>query len=205
MSIYSRYVFPWLLDHVLVSPQVNEQRRLALSPAAGEVLEIGLGTGLNLPFYPPGVERLTAIDPNAGMTRRAAPRAAAASVPVSVLSADAAELPLPDASFDTVVSTWTMCSIAALPAALREVHRVLRPGGRLLFVEHGLSPSPRVAKWQRRLTPINRRLADGCHLDRDIARLISESPLEMEICETLSLAHVPQIAGFLYRGVARKL
>ena len=202
--IYSRYIFPWLLDHVMASGQMSQQRRVVLSEAAGEVLEVGFGTGLNLSFYPQEVARVTGVDPNVGMMRLAARRVDATTIPVTAMIADAANLPLADESFDIAVSTWTMCSIADLPEALREIHRVLRPGGRLLFVEHGLSPTRRLAAWQHRLTPINRRLAEGCHLDRDIERIVSESPLEMEMCDKFYLPHVPKIAGFTYRGVARK-
>ena len=205
MGIYSRHILPRLLDFAMRRESLGPQRRDLLSEVAGEVLEIGFGSGLNLPFYPPAVRRLTAVEPSEGMSSKARARVAQSGIEVTTLALDAASrLPLADGSFDAAVSTWTLCSIADVGAALREVHRVLRPGGQFFFIEHGLSPDAPVARWQHRLTPINRRLAGGCHLDRDIAAIVRASSLSVERCDTFYLPGAPKVGGFMYRGTARK-
>jgi ubiquinone/menaquinone biosynthesis C-methylase UbiE len=190
----------------MARPSIAELRRRVIGQARGRVLEIGFGTGLNLPFYAADrVELLVAVEPNAGMSRWTRQRVATASFPVEQHRLDAAgRLPFEDESFDTVVSTWTMCSIRDLPAALAEAHRVLKRGGKLLFVEHGLSPEGRVARWQRRLTPIFRIVGDGCHLDRDIEAIVRASPLRIEAMEKFYLEDTPKVGGYTYRGVAGK-
>ena len=168
MGVYSRVIFPRLCDWVMNDPRMAALRSELLADVGGEVLEIGFGTGLNLPHYPEHVRRITTVDPNPGMNRLARRRIAEGGIAVDqrVLSGEA--LPFEDGSFDCVVSTWTLCSIPDAGRALGEVHRVLRPGGRFLFLEHGLSEDSRVQRWQRRLNPIQRVLGDGCRLDLDV-------------------------------------
>ena len=189
----------------MARPSIAQQRRHVIGQARGRVLEIGFGTGLNLPFYTSDVERLVAIEPNAGMGRWTRERVGAAKIPVEQHRlAAGGRLPFEDGSFDTVVSTWTMCSIRDVAGALAEAHRVLRGHGRLLFVEHGLSPERGVAKWQRRLTPVFKLFGDGCHLDRDIEAIVRESPFQVEVMDRFQLPDTPKVGGYTYRGVARK-
>lgn len=205
MSLYSQRVFPWLIDRVMASEVMTEQRRLVLAEVQGDTLEIGFGTGLNLPHYPPSVERLTIVDPNRGMHRRAAGRIAASPLPIEAIQLGAENrLPVADDRFDSVVSTWTMCSIPRLADALREIARVLKPGGQLLCVEHGLSPEAGVARWQNRLTPIMRRLGDGCHLNRNIAEYVQKSPLQLTRCDQFYLRDSLRVGSWTYRGRAVK-
>jgi SAM-dependent methyltransferase len=205
MGIYARHILPRILDFAMRRKSLDVYRGELLSGVAGEVLEIGFGSGLNLPFYPPAVRNLTAVEPSEGMSKRARARVAESRIEVKTLGLDAgSRLPLADGSFDAAISTWTLCSIADVAAALREVYRVLRPGGRFFFVEHGLSPDAKVARWQHRLTPLNRRLAGGCHLDRDIGAIVRASPLSVERCDTFYLPGAPRIGGYMYRGTARK-
>jgi SAM-dependent methyltransferase len=205
MGFYSRHVFPWLMDRALSHPSATEQRPGVLSRARGDVLEVGFGTGLNLPHYPPEVRRLVAVEPNPGARRRARRRLDASGVRVEFAELLAGrDLPFDSRSFDSVVSTWTLCSIADVAHALVEVHRVLRAGGSFLFIEHGLSPDEKVARWQRRLDPIQKRLGDGCHLTRDIAGLIEASPMRLETCDRFYLRQTPRVAGFTYRGTASR-
>ena len=203
MGVWSRHVFPRLCHLAMRGEKVfGPLRRETLAEASGRVLEIGLGTGLNLRQYPAAVGSVDGVDPNPGMARLA--RAAAADAPftVELHLAGAERLPFPDGSFDTAVSTWTLCSVADVPAALTEIARVLRPGGRFLFLEHGRSHEPRVARWQRRLTPIQRRVAGGCHLDRDFERLVGESPLAVDRVDRFYAPDLPKLGGYLYRGTA---
>lgn len=205
MSLYSRRIFPRLCHWVMADGRLGEARRRALEPAAGEVVEIGFGTGLNLAHYPAAVERVAGVDPNPGMHRLARPAVEAArgeGLAVELHTAPAERLPFPDARFDCAVSTWTLCSIGDVEAALAEIRRVLKPGGRLLFLEHGLSHEPRVARWQRRLTPLQKRLADGCHLDRDAEALIATAGFAIPAAERFYLPWAPKLVGYLYRGVA---
>jgi ubiquinone/menaquinone biosynthesis C-methylase UbiE len=205
VGIYSDQVFPWLVDRVMARDVMTEQRQVVLGKAYGDVLEIGFGTGLNLSHYPGIVEQLTVLDPNPGMHRRAAGRIAASRIPVHsvTLGADGA-LPLADNRFDTVVSTWTMCSIIDLERALLELYRVLKPGGSLLFIEHGLSPDRNIARWQNWLTPANKLIADGCHLNRNIAQFVTSSPLSLVQCDQFYLRGTHRIGGWMYRGQASK-
>ena len=205
MGFYRTHILPWLLDRAMRRKTVAPQRKELLADVGGEVLEIGFGSGLNLPFYSPAVKRITAVEPSAGMNRRAAPRVARSPIEVTTLALDASgRLPLQDTSFDSAVSTWTLCSIPDVPAALREVHRVLRPGGRFFFLEHGLAPDAKVARWQHRLTPLMRRLGGGCHLDRDIGAIVRASPLGVQRCDTYYLPGESRLGGYMYRGVAIK-
>ena len=205
MGFYSRHVFPWLMDRALSHGPVAEQRPGVLAGARGDVLEIGFGTGLNLPHYQPGVRRIAAVEPNPGARRRARKRLDASDVKVVFAELlRGRDLPFGPGAFDTVISTWTLCSIADVAHALAEVHRVLRPGGGFLFIEHGLSPDEKVARWQRRLDPLQKRLGDGCHLTRNIAALIEASPMRLEACDRFYLRETPRVAGYTYRGVARR-
>jgi len=204
MGFYSRYIFPRVMDRVMSSRQMSRVRAAVLAGVAGDVFEIGVGTGLNLPHYPEHVRRLTTADPNAGMCRFARERSVAAGIEVTHFTVSGESLPVEDASFDCVVCTWTLCSIPDAERALREIHRILRPHGKFHFVEHGIADDARVRCWQHRLTPLNKIFADGCHLNRDMRALIESQRFQFETIENYYLRKVPQVAGYLYQGVARK-
>jgi ubiquinone/menaquinone biosynthesis C-methylase UbiE len=175
MGFYRDQLLPRALDLSMRRGLFAQQRAQVTAGLDGEVLEIGFGTGLNIPFYPAGVKRVLAVEP-AGGGRRVAERRLAAradrAVPVEFVGLDASTLPAPDASMDHVLSTWTLCTIPDVGQALRELLRVLRPGGQLHFLDHGLAPDERVRRWQRRLDPLQQRVAGGCHFTRPIAELI---------------------------------
>lgn len=173
---YERKVLPYLLDLACGLPPISRQRRLVVHKAMGRVLEIGIGTGLNLRFYDKGqVQELIGVDPAEQMHVLARRRSRAAGLPVALRTLSAERLPLDAASFDCVVCTYTLCSVDDPAAALAEVRRVLRPGGRLLFAEHGLAPDAPVARMQARLEPAWRRIAGGCHLTRDMPALLKDA------------------------------
>lgn len=202
MGLYGRYIFPRLMHWSMSRAALADERRRALTGVWGDVLEIGFGTGLNLPHYPPNVRKITAIDANPDTLRLAERQLAASPIEVERRVLTAERLPLPDQSFNSVVSTFTLCSIPHVMAALCEMRRVLKPGGRLFFLEHGLSPEPAIARWQHRGTPITRRLGEGCHLDRPIRRLVEEAGFDIERCDEHYLQGMPKLGGYLYRGVA---
>ena len=199
MSWWSEWALPRLCHKALSSRDFMELRRSVVGRAAGRVLELGSGTGLNLGLYPPAVDSVDGVDPNPGMHEMARRRLGRSARPVELHEARGEALPFDDGRFDTVVSTWTLCSVGEPRRVFDEVHRVLRPGGRLLLIEHGLSHEPGVARWQHRLTPLQKRVADGCHLDRDIAALLTASRLEVTEEERFYADKSPKIAGYLYR------
>jgi len=204
MGLYHHCVFPYLLDLAMGSRVFDKPRRRTLARASGRILEIGFGTGRNLPHYPPGVSRIEAIDPDADLDRFSLPRIAASSVAVDFHHLNAEHLPFEGGSFDTVVCTLTLCSIPDVVHALGEVHRVLRPGGQFLFLEHGLSPDAQVAGWQHRLNPIQKRIGGGCHLIRDTVQLVAGSGLQLRDTEHYYLRRVPRFAGYMTEGSALK-
>jgi ubiquinone/menaquinone biosynthesis C-methylase UbiE len=204
VGLYSQVIFPRLCDLVLSRPIVAEHRRLLLASAQGDVLEIGFGTGLNLPLYPERVRRIATADPSVGMQRRSGERVHRSRIDVRRHIAAAEQLPFKEGSFDCVVSTFTLCSVADPAHVLSEVVRVLRPGGRFLLLEHGLSPEPGVARWQRRLNWIEARLAGGCRLDRAIRQLVSAQPFSATAIDEFYLPRVPRTHGYWYRGMALK-
>lgn len=203
MGIYAKYIFPRVLDWGLGKPDLNDYRRDALASATGEVLEIGFGTGLNLPHYPPAVKRLVAIDSEVMLPDRVAERIQLSKFPVETLQCDAqAPLPFASGSFDTIVTTFVLCSVARPGLALSEMSRVLRPGGRYLFFEHGLALAAGIQRWQRRLTPINKIIGCGCHLDRQIGEVIRTSGFELTRLNRFALPRAPRLMGELYQGEA---
>jgi ubiquinone/menaquinone biosynthesis C-methylase UbiE len=204
MGFYSKVIFPRLCDFLLDQPHVAKYRSQLLAAAYGEVLEVGFGTGLNLGHYPAQVRRITTVDPNPGMHRLARRRVKRSRIAVDQRVLGGERLPFEDDRFDCAVSTFTLCSIERVGQALNEVHRVLRPGGRFLFLEHGLSPEPQVQKWQRRLNSLQMRLADGCHLDRNMRELIAAQPFSSVDVVGFYLERTPRTHGYLYRGSARK-
>jgi ubiquinone/menaquinone biosynthesis C-methylase UbiE len=204
MGLYSQVVVPLLCDFGLDRPFVARYRRELLAHASGAILEIGFGTGLNLPCYPAHVRKVTAVDPNVGMYRRARGRIKQAGIEVDRRVLGGERLPFEDGAFDCVVSTFTLCSIEDVGQALGEVYRVLKPGGKFLFLEHGLSPEPGVQKWQRRLNWLQMLLADGCHLDRDIRALVTARPFASVQIDEFYIEKTPRTHGYLYRGVATK-
>ncbi|MGY2946813.1 class I SAM-dependent methyltransferase [Thermostichus sp. MS-CIW-30] len=202
MNLYRRIIFPQLLDLALSGERMERYRRQLLAHVQGAVLEIGFGTGLNLPCYPEHIRKITGVDPNPGMGSLARRRIASSPIAVDWQVADAQELPFPSQSFDSVVSTWTLCSIPNVAKALREIRRVLRAGGKLFFLEHGLSEDPQVQRWQNRLNPLQKVIADGCNLNRDMARLIREAGFRFEQLERFYMADQPKFIGYTYQGIA---
>lgn len=204
MGFYSHVIFPRLCDLLLNRPFVATHRQRLLATAHGDVLEIGFGTGLNLPHYPAAVHTITAVDPNAGMHWLAQRRVRRSRIEVHQRVLNGERLPFEDNRFDCVVSTFTLCSIVNVGQALSEVYRVLRRGGRFLFLEHSLSPDPSVQKWQHRLNWLEMRIADGCRLDRSIRELVAAQPFRTLSVEVAYLVHMPKTHGYIYRGIAIK-
>ncbi len=185
------------------SEAMTDYRKQLLQDVRGDVLEIGFGTGLNLPHYPQAVTSLTALDPNEGMEAIAQTRIAASAIPVTTKLASGEELPLADESFDDVVCTWTLCSIPNAQKALSEAYRVLKPGGRFFFIEHGLSDEPGIQTWQNWLTPVQRVVGDGCHLNRQMDQLV-KAVFDQVTVEEFYAPDLPKMMGYFYRGVAVK-
>ena len=202
MGIYSDHIFPHLLEFALGRGHPMKYRCQALDEARGEVLEIGFGTGLNLSCYPSGVTRLTLIDPAKHLSRKVARRIAAAGFPIEMAHLDAARLPFEPARFDTVVSTWTLCTIPQVEAALAEVRRVLKPDGRFLFLEHGRSADEKVARRQDRWNSVQRVVGCGCNLNRPIDRLIESAGLRVDRLERFLMPKSPRIIADHYLGSA---
>ena len=202
LGLYARHIFPRLCDWSMRNPRIERLRSDTLSEASGEILEIGFGTGLNLEHHPEHVRRLTAVDPGEGMARIARRRIERSEIDVDLRVQTAEELPFEDGQFDFVVSTWTLCSVRDARRAVAEISRVLKPGGRFLYLEHGLSDEASVQRWQRRLTPLQKRIAGGCRLDVDIETLVRSGGFRDVRVERFLLDGTPRIAGSMYRGVA---
>jgi SAM-dependent methyltransferase len=201
MGFYRDRVLPRLLD--IAMRRLAGLRVPALAAASGDVLEVGFGAGLNLPHYPGTVRSLTGLDPMRGLDRLLAGRVAAAPFPVSRVVLPAHEgLPFPDGCFDCVVTTWTLCSMPRPEAALREMRRVLRAGGRYLFLEHGASDDPGIARWQRRLNPLQRRLGGGCRLDLPVGDLVEGSGFALLELSRFVPPGYPRVAAEMYQGTA---
>lgn len=185
------------------SETFTHYRRQVLAKVQGEVLEIGFGTGLNLPYYPAHVEKITTVDVNAGVNALAQKRIRASTIAIDNRVLNGENLPMADNTFDSVVSTWTLCSITNVEQALREIHRVLKPGGRFFFVEHGLSDDPKLQLWQNRLTPLQKVIADGCHLNRNIQQLVQQQFASVSL-EKFYAEKTSRVFGYLYQGIATK-
>lgn len=202
MNFYDRWVLPPILDLVMQQAPLEKYRRAVIGGATGRVLEVGVGSGLNFPLYGKQVETVLGIDPSPRLLAIALRRAAAAGVQADLMLGSATAIPLADSTVDTVVMTWTLCSIPDPLAALREMRRVLKPSGQLLFVEHGLSPQKAVDRWQRRLTPMWRHIAGGCHLDRKVDDLIRSVGFEMTELR-MEYANGPRPMTYMYLGRAQ--
>jgi len=201
MPFYTDRLLPHLVHWTLRSSRFRRLRQECVQGLSGTVLEVGFGSGLNLPWYPREVSRLWFIEPCEQARRMAQKAIAETPFPVELLAETAEAIPLPDGAVDAVVSTWTLCTIPDVERALAEMRRVLVPGGPFRFVEHGRSPEERVARWQDRLTPIQRKLAGGCHLNRPIDRLIERAGFRLEKIDRFYVRG-PKVATFLYAGVA---
>jgi ubiquinone/menaquinone biosynthesis C-methylase UbiE len=201
-SFYEGRLLPRLIDLAMRNKEVKRYRRKLIPGAAGTVLEIGGGSGLNLPYYSGAVSRLYTLDPSEALVRMARRKLPGAAVPAELLLGSAEEIPLADGSIDTVVSTWTLCSIPDVAKALREARRVLKPGGSLLFVEHGHAPDPGVARWQQRIEPYWKPLAGGCHLTRRIDALIAAAGFRIVELENEYLKG-PRPLTYTYCGRAK--
>lgn len=201
MSFYSEKVLPHLLNLAMRHKDLAAYRGRLVPAAAGRVLEIGIGSGLNLPFYGPGVREVVGLDPSAPLLRMAR-RKSGGKIPINMVVGSAEAMPLDDASFDTVLTTWSLCSIPDVNAALAEIRRVLKPSGALLFVEHGRAPDKSVARWQDRITPLWKPVAGGCHLNRPIDALIRQSGFTTA---ELRMGYMPgpKPFTFMYEGRAQ--
>ena len=202
MGLYGEQVVPRIINKACGTKTAEPLRRRVCAGLAGDVVELGFGSGHNVPFYPSAVTRVTAVEPSDVGWRLAAERVKAASVPVRRSGLDGQSLPFPDDAFDAALSTWTLCTIPDAAAALREVRRVLRPGGTLHFLEHGLAPDERVRRWQRRLEPVQYRLFGGCHLTRRIVDLLTDAGFTLGEVDVFYEQGAPKFAGADSLGTA---
>ena len=203
MGLYAKYIWPVLIDVGMRNKDTTRLRAAWIPHARGDVLEIGIGSGLNLPYYSPDVQRVYGVDPSLELQRMARKRAAAGRLPVEFLAQSAEQpLPLPNASIDTVVVNWTLCSIPDVSPALQQMHRVLKPSGRLIFLEHGRATDPRVVAWQDRLTPLWKRFTGGCHLNRKVDELIAAAGFRITELKTCYVPG-PRPMTYTYQGCAQ--
>ncbi len=203
MGFYADQVVPRFTNLVLGGREFAKLRARVAAGLEGDVLEVGFGSGLNVPHYPAGVARVLAVDPATVGRKLAAKRIAASTVPIEFIGLDGEDLPVDDGSVDHVLTTWTLCTIPYVDRALGEIRRVLRPGGVFHFLEHGLSPDPGVARWQDRLTPLQRRVGGGCHLNRPIEALVARSGLETGPIDNFYIRG-PKPLGYTFEGTATK-
>lgn len=199
-GVWAARVVPRITNAVLATKSHHEVRERVCSGLSGRVVELGFGSGLNVTHYPPAVERVSAVEPSELAWQLASRRVAASPAPVERAGLDGQQLPFDDDSFDSALSTWTLCTIPDAGAALREVVRVLRPGGRLFFVEHGAAPDRSVRRWQDRLDPLQQRVFAGCHLNRDVTALLTGAALAPQQLETYYVKGGPRPFTFLYEG-----
>src|SRR3990172_12907934 len=193
MGLYAKYIFPHILEYVMSSSILVDCRKDTLLEVTGEILEIGFGTGTNLLYYPAHVRKITGVDINLHKHPKTEKRLKSSAIKVDYYPVNAESVPFSDGTFDTVVSTFTLCSINDIHRALSEIVRVLRPNGRFFFVEHGLSPDYKVQKWQHQLNPINKVLSCGCHLNRNIKELVESCNLKILRLDQLYLEKIPKI------------
>jgi len=205
MSLYDRYLLPPLLSAAMSAKPITYQRRKVVPRAEGRVLEVGFGAGHNLPFYDAAkVTHLWALEPSREMRERAAGRLAASPLEIEFLDLPGEAIPLDSDAADTVLVTYTLCTIPDVMRALGEMRRVLKPDGRMIFCEHGEAPDANVNRWQQRLTPVWKAIGGGCHLGRPIPRLIRDAGFRVDGLETMYLPGTPRFAGFNYWGMATK-
>lgn len=204
MGWYGEHIFPHLMEWVMGGEEFQKQRSLVLARANGTVLEIGFGTGLNLPHYPAALSSLHAIDPAHMLPRKIAKRSAAIPFPLQIQRTSAETLPYNARSFNFVVSTWTLCTIPDPVKALREVRRVLKPDGVFLFLEHGRSEDAKVAAWQDRFNPVQNIIGCGCNLNRKIDQIIAQAGLMIMTLDRFQMQSVPRLGGEMYRGAATR-
>ena len=202
MGIYEKHILPRMIDLACGVAELGPMREKVVSQLSGTVLEIGFGSGLNLPFLPAAVERVLAVDPSQTARKLGRKRIDATHCPIEFIGLDATRIAAETSSADCALSTFTLCTIDDVGSALREVKRILKPGGRLLFVEHGRAPDAGTLRWQNRLNPLQRTLCGGCNLNRDIAALLRAAGFELGALEVGYAAELPRTHGYLYSGLA---
>ncbi|MGD1912013.1 MAG: class I SAM-dependent methyltransferase [Rivularia sp. (in: cyanobacteria)] len=203
MGFYSQKILPYLLDWSLSDSTFSKYRQQVLAEVEGEVLEIGFGTGLNLSYYPEEIHKIITIDNNPGVHKLAQKRIETSSITVDHRILSGEDLPMAENTFDSVVSTWTLCSIEKVEQAVKEINRVLKPGGKFFFIEHGLSNEASIQVWQNRLNPVQKIIGDGCHLNRNIRQIVEQEFNRVKL-EEFYVEKTPKVAGYMYKGVATK-
>ena len=203
MGFYSQNILPYLLDWSLSDPNLGLHRQEILADVKGKVLEIGFGTGLNLLHYPKHIKNIITVDANPAINKLAQKRIQSSNITVDCKTLNGESLPMANNTFDSVVSAFTLCSIADVEQALTEVYRVMKPGGKFFFLEHGLSNEPEIQIWQNRLTPIQKTIAGGCHLNRNIRQIV-KNQFDTVSLEELYADDSPKIMAYLYKGIATK-
>lgn len=205
MSLYDKYILPKVLNCTCGSKPISYQRKKVVPLAKGKILDIGIGSGLNIPFYDLSkIDKIYGLDPSSELIKIAKKIAVKKNISIEFLLCGAEDIPLPNNSIDTVLITYSMCTIPEVLKANYEMLRVLKPDGRLIFCEHGLAPDKSVAKWQKRINPVWGKIAGGCNLDRDIPDLISSSGFKILSIEEMYLPSTPKFAGYNYWGIAQK-
>ena len=205
MGFYSNVIIPFFYDYSMDSKKINEGRRSILEKIIEEeVLEIGFGTGINLKFYPQNVKRIIGVDANNGMLMQSQKKISNGRFQIELINQSSELLPFADNSINAVLSTYTLCSIKEINEALKEIYRVLKPGAKYYFLEHGLADNPITQKWQHRLNPLQNIWADGCNLNRDMKSLIVNAGFNMIEIKNYYMKRDPKIVGYMYEGIAVK-
>ena len=205
MNLYNKYILPKFLNCACGSKPINYQRQKVVPLAKGKVLDIGIGSGLNIPFYNSDkIDKVIGIDPSHELIELAKELANDSKASIELVIGSAESIPYPDNFFDTVLVTYTMCTIPNVAIANKEMWRVLKDDGRLIFCEHGLAPDKKISKWQNRIDPFWGKIAGGCHLNRDIQKLITDAGFSFESLDKMYIPSTPKFAGYNYWGVGKK-